>query len=345
MANLPSSKLNGEEKKKETEEGEDEESFLRAMQLVNSVVLPMALQSATELGVFEVLKEAGEGAKLSAKDIASKISSTNPEAPSMLDRILTLFSSHSILHSSLVSDHRLPPTFHRLYSITPVATFFARNSDGVSLGPLMALLQDKIFLHSWSELKDAIREGGIPFNRVYGTHAFEYPKLDSRFNKVFNTAMINHTTLVMKNVLESYKGFEGIKRLVDVGGGLGININLITSKYPYIHGINFDLPHVIQDAPSYPGVEHVGGDMFENVPKGDAIFMKVKFVEAILPKIAETNDAYKTVSQMDVLMMTQNPGGKERSEQEFMDLATAAGFSGIRYECHVNLFWVMEFFK
>jgi len=58
----------------------------------------------------------------------------------------------------------------------------------------------------------------------------------------------------MKNVLESYKGFEGIKRLVDVGGGLGININLITSKYPYIHGINFDLPHVIQDAPSYPGM-------------------------------------------------------------------------------------------
>lgn len=66
--------------------------------------------------------------------------------------------------------------------------------------------------------------------------------------------MINHTTLVMKRVLESYKGFEGIKRLVDVGGGLGINISLITSKYPHIHGINFDLPHVIQDAPSYPGI-------------------------------------------------------------------------------------------
>ena len=148
MANLPNSKLNGEEKK-EKEEREDEESFSRAMQLVGSVVLPMALQSATELGVFEVLKEAGEGAKLSAKDIASKISCTNPQAASMLDRILTLLSSHSILHSSLVSDHRLPPTFHRLYTITPVATFFARNSDGVSLGPWMALIHDKIFLHSW----------------------------------------------------------------------------------------------------------------------------------------------------------------------------------------------------
>ena len=27
------------------------------------------------------------------------------------------------------------------------------------------------------------------------------------------------------------------------------------------------------------GVEHVGGDMFESVPKGDAIFMKVSEYE------------------------------------------------------------------
>ncbi|MQI32294.1 methyltransferase, partial [Escherichia coli] len=149
-------------------------------------------------------------------------------------------------------------------------------------------------------------------------------------------------------VLECYKGFEDIKRLVDVGGGLGVNINLITSKYPHIQAINFDLPHVIEHAPSYPGVEHVGGDMFESVPKGDAIFMKwilhdwsdeyclkllkncydaipadgkVIVLEAVLPVIPETNAAWKAVSQMDVLMMTQNPGGKERSEQEFMELA------------------------
>lgn len=58
----------------------------------------------------------------------------------------------------------------------------------------------------------------------------------------------------MKKILECYKGFEDIKRLVDVGGGLGVNINLITSKYPHIQGINFDLPHVIQHAPSYAGM-------------------------------------------------------------------------------------------
>ncbi|MCI00662.1 caffeic acid 3-O-methyltransferase, partial [Trifolium medium] len=49
MADLPESK---------NEELEDEESFAYAIQLCNSVVLSMALQSATELGVFEVLQKA-----------------------------------------------------------------------------------------------------------------------------------------------------------------------------------------------------------------------------------------------------------------------------------------------
>ncbi|PNX96786.1 caffeic acid 3-O-methyltransferase [Trifolium pratense] len=428
------------------EELQDEESFAYAIQLCNSVVLSMALQSATELGVFEVLQKAGTDVKLSADEIASRLSCTNPDASKMLDRILALLASHSVINCSVLPDQHNFGSFHRFYTMAPVAKFFAPNSDGVSLGPLIALHHDKIFLDSWSQLKDAIREGGVPFNRVHGTHAFEYPSLDSRFNQVFNTAMINHTTIVMKKVLECYKGFDEVKRLVDVGGGLGVNINLITSKYPHIQGINFDLPHVIQHAPSYPGIEHVGGDMFESVPKADAIFMKAtgfpntllvnrsadcqlkekrgskdysfclrftlaviigKFreygcflklpfspmpavgvdkllkvacavaphwilhdwsdeqclkllkncydaipddgkvivLEAVLSIIPENNAAWKFAAQSDVLMMTQNPGGKERTEQEFMDLANGAGFSGIRYECYVHTFWVMEFFK
>ncbi|KAK4858172.1 hypothetical protein QYF36_012200 [Acer negundo] len=54
-------------------------------------------------------------------------------------------------------------------------------------------------------------------------------------------------------------------------------VSLLKLLLPNTHklrGIDFDLPHVIQHAPHYPGVEHVGGYMFESVPKGDAIFMK-----------------------------------------------------------------------
>ena len=68
-------------------------------------------------------------------------------------------------------------------------------------------------------------------------------------------------------------------------------------------------------------------------------------MEAILPTLPETTTADKGVSEMDVLMMTQNPGGKERSQKEFLALATGAGFSGIRFECFVCNFWIMEFYK
>ncbi|GMI97422.1 caffeate O-methyltransferase 1, O-methyltransferase 1, O-methyltransferase 3 [Hibiscus trionum] len=89
-------------------------------------------------------------------------------------------------------------------------------------------------------------EGGVPFDRVHGMHSFEYPRKDPRFNQVFNTAMINHSTLVLNKILDSYNGLERIGCLVDVAGGLGATLRIITSKYPSMKGINFDLPHVIQ---------------------------------------------------------------------------------------------------
>lgn len=104
-------------------------------------------------------------------------------------------------------------------------------------------------------LNDVILEGGIPFNRAYGMTAFEYPGTDQRFNGVFNRAMSHHTTLIMRKILDIYKGFEGLKVLVDVGGGIGVTLNIITSKYPHIKGINYDLPHVLADALSYSGIE------------------------------------------------------------------------------------------
>lgn len=82
---------------------------------------------------------------------------------------------------------------------------------------------------------------------------FEYSGSNPRFNKVFNTAMLNHTTVVMKRILDLYKGFEHLGQLVDVGGGLGVALSLITSRHPNIKGINYDLPQVIKYAPPSPG--------------------------------------------------------------------------------------------
>ncbi|MBA0593573.1 hypothetical protein Gorai_010509, partial [Gossypium raimondii] len=221
-------------------------------------------------------------------------------------------------------------------------------------------------------LKDAVLDGGIPFNKAYGMTAFEYHGTDTRFNKVFNKGMSDHSTITMKKILDTYDGFQGLKTLVDVGGGTGATLSMIVSKYPTIKGINFDLPHVIEDAPSCPGVEHVGGDMFVSVPKGDAIFMKwichdwsdehcAKFLkncyealpdngkvivaECILPDYPDPSLATKLVVHIDCVMLAHNPGGKERTAKEFKALATGAGFQGFQIKCSAFGTNIMEFLK
>ncbi|KAH9317509.1 hypothetical protein KI387_019278, partial [Taxus chinensis] len=162
----------------------------------------------------------------------------------------------------------------RLYGLTPLCKYLVHNKDGLSLAPMLLMDQDKVFIDTWFYLKDAVLEGSQPFTKAHGVHAFDYPAQDQRFNRVFNKAMSEHSTLVMGRVLEIYQGFKDLEELVDVGGGVGSTLNLIVSKHPQIKGVNFDMPHVLGDAPDYPGVTHVGGDMFDSVPPGKTIFMK-----------------------------------------------------------------------
>ncbi|MQM08639.1 hypothetical protein Taro_041496 [Colocasia esculenta] len=352
------------------QEVEDEEACCYAMQLASASILPMTLKAAIELELLEIIKGAGPGAQLSPAEIAAQLPTKNPQAPVMLDRILRVLASYSILTCSLVDGE--DGKVGRRYGLAPVCKYLTRNEDGVSMAALALMNQDKVLMESWYYLKDAVLEGGIPFNKAYGMTAFEYHGTDARFNKVFNAGMSNHSTITMKKILEIYGGFEGINVLVDVGGGIGATLNMIVSKHPTIKGINFDLPHVIADAPSYPGVEHVGGDMFESVPSGDAIFMKwilhdwsdehclkvlmncwkalpaagkVIVMEGILPVAPETTKEAQGLFHVDLIMLAHNPGGKERTEADFESLAKEAGFTGFRKVCTAFNAWIMEFTK
>ncbi|KAJ0453784.1 putative caffeate O-methyltransferase [Helianthus annuus] len=347
--------------------GSNEEHYVYAMQLVTSTSLTMVLMNVIKLKVLEAIAEAGPDARLTAHEIVSRLKISNQDAPDMVDRMLRLLASYSIV-TCTKGVHESRPI--RVYGLTPVAKYFIPDEDGASLGALLELAQDKVLIDGWIKLKDSVVEGGVPFERNNGVTTFEFGALDARFNNVFNTAMLNHTTIVMKRILECYDGFDGLKHVVDVGGGLGTTINMIVSKHPTIKGINFDLPHVTQHAPLYPGVEHVGGDMFQRVPQGDAIFMKwilhdwsddhcvkllknchkalpvdgkVIIAEAILPFVPDTSSSVKVSTQLDAVMMTHYHGGKERTEDEFLALATGAGFMGLERNVSLATFGSWNF--
>ncbi|GKA66063.1 caffeic acid 3-O-methyltransferase-like protein [Tanacetum coccineum] len=205
---------------------DSEEQFAYAMQLVTSISLPMVLLNATKLKVLVTIAKAGPNVGLSAHEIASHLSISNQNAREMLDRMLCSAD--------------LP-----LYSRSARATF------SCSQAYLVICLGFKV--------EEAVLEGGTPFDKVHGTSGFEYMGLDARFNKIFNKAMVDTSIIVIKEVLNCYHGFENLKSLVDIGGGLGITLNMIISKHPKIKGINLDLPHE---------------ETCLNLPQGEAIFMK-----------------------------------------------------------------------
>ncbi|XP_073064224.1 caffeic acid 3-O-methyltransferase-like [Primulina eburnea] len=347
---------------------EEEASFLFAMQLASASVLPNVLKVALELDLLELMKSKGPDAFISPSELVAEIPTNNPEAHNMVDRILRLLAGYSILNCKVKT---LPDGgIERLYSLAPVCKFYTKNDDGVSLAPLLIMNQDRVHLETWCHLKDAILEGGVPFEKAYKMNPFEYQGTDPRFNKVFNSAMSNSATIFMKKILDTYEGFKGLGTLVDVGGGIGVSLRMILSKHPTIKAINFDLPHVVRDAPSYAGVEHMGGDMFVRVPKGDAIFMKwilhdwsdthclkiLKRCHEALPNKGKIIVVERILSetpgegqinnfQVDVVMLAYNPGGKERTEKEFHALAKQAGFKESRTVCCALPLSVMEFYK
>lgn len=130
-----------------TTEEEEDGHRQYAMQLVSASVLPMVLKSALELGVLEIIEKAGAEALLSPSEIAAHLPTHNPDAHSILDRVLRLLASHSILTCSLVTNPH--GRLHRLYGLAPVAKYFIPHKDGPSLALYACALQNKVILDTW----------------------------------------------------------------------------------------------------------------------------------------------------------------------------------------------------
>ena len=92
-----------------------------------------------------------------------------------------------------------------------------------------------------------------PFTNAHGMNQFEYMKSHPTFLVTFKKMMTATSAKLVPLLLSKYHGFEGVRRLVDVGGSSGVILAGIVQKYPHIHAINFDLPEVVATNTSLPG--------------------------------------------------------------------------------------------
>ncbi|MED6109451.1 hypothetical protein PIB30_033737 [Stylosanthes scabra] len=114
-------------------------------------------------------------------------------------------------------------------------------------------------------------------------------------NKIFNDAMESDSRLVSKLLLDDKckRVFEGLKSLVDVGGGTGTIAKAVAKSFPGLECTVLDLSHVIAGLEGSDNLKYIGGDMFELIPPSDAILLKAACSILIRSDLDKCTESYK----------------------------------------------------
>ncbi|XP_048621830.1 acetylserotonin O-methyltransferase-like [Brassica napus] len=155
--------------------------------------------------------------------------------------------------------------------------------DGKSMAPMLLLESSQEMLAPWLKLSSTISSpiNGLvpPFDAVHGKELWSFAKDNPRHSELINEAMACEARRVVPLVAGACHGlFDGVAMVVDVGGGTGDTMAILVKEFPWIKGINFDLPHVVEVVQVLDNVENVGGNMFDSIPACDAVFIKVRFI-------------------------------------------------------------------
>nr|QAX90923.1 caffeic acid O-methyltransferase [Catalpa bungei]QAX90962.1 caffeic acid O-methyltransferase [Catalpa bungei] len=305
-----------------------------------------AVKCAIELGLPDVLEN--HGGPMTLSQLSATVGCPIPA----LRRLLRFLTHNGIFKKELnLSKSQDPESSY--YSQTALSRLLTRDK----MAPFVLLQADPPKVQYIGLTANDLKAGkgsGLDNLACSEDMMWNY-ELDPAYDKLFHDFLTYHAKIATTALIDyCQEVFEGIGCLVDVGGHEGMAIGLLVKAFPWIRGINFDLPDVIAGASAIDGVEHVGGNMFQSVPKADAVMLmwilhdwsdnlcidilkkckeavpadtgKVIIVEAVIDE--EGGDEYTSARlAMDITMMTVTTKGKERTYKEWAHLLNAAGFS------------------
>ncbi|XP_038887211.1 acetylserotonin O-methyltransferase-like [Benincasa hispida] len=237
---------------------EEEEAKIQIYKYVFDFAEAAAIKCAIELKIADAVESHGRSITL------SQISSALNCSPPLLFRIMRFFVRRIFKEE----------TTARSYSQTPLSHML------ITVAPLLVLENSPTIVESWHNLSarlknnDSTSDLSVPFEVAHGKGIWSYAATNLEFNRMFNEGLgCNARVITLPTILESCGDiFNGIGSLVDVGGGNGTTLSILVKAFPWMKGINFDLPNFVSTSEEYNGVEHVAGNMLHFVPNADAAF-------------------------------------------------------------------------
>ncbi|KAG6688744.1 hypothetical protein I3842_11G140000 [Carya illinoinensis] len=238
----------------ETTEGRNQ-ARLAIMELSNMISVPMSLNAIVCLNVPDAIWQGGSNSPISSSQILARVlPSQNSADPENLQRILRMLTSYGVF-----TEHHSPndSNSERKYSLTEIGKTLVTDGEGLSYAPYVPQHHQDALFGAWPLVHEAVVDpASEPFVKANGVSAYTYYGKKPEMNGLMQKAMSGVSVPFMKAVLEGYDGFEGVERLVDVGGSAGDCLRMILGKHPNVReGINFDLPEVVAKAPIIPDAD------------------------------------------------------------------------------------------
>ncbi|HET7338845.1 MAG TPA: methyltransferase [Candidatus Dormibacteraeota bacterium] len=237
----------------------------------------------------------------------------------------------------------------------PTAISDAFRADRPGLRNTTMMLSEEAY-HTWADVLYTLETGSPAFERRYGKPRWEMLAESPEASRDFNAAMVEVTRRVAAEFLAAYD-FDGVDTVADIAGGTGALLSAILVAHPHVHGILFDLPAGVVEAPAAmkaagvaDRVTIVEGSFFDPVPAGADLYLlksiihdwddepatailkscaavmekhaRLVLIERDMPEHA-TPDALSTL--MSDLNMMVVLGGRERTDDEYAALLADAG--------------------
>lgn len=213
----------------------------------------------------------------------------------------------------------------------------------------------------WTELEYSVRTGRSAFERVHGMDKWEYGRRHPDDGAIFDRMLAVNRADRWEGLASAWD-FSRSKVVVDIGGGYGHVLIRGLQSMPSLQGILYDLPHVVSRAAELVeagGVldrcRLVGGSFFEHVPAGDIYLLSDvlhdwpdddarAILQACRASMTSTSrllimetllipcEVSRPVAMMDLTMLVEFGGGRQRTLEEFQELLATADLEIERVE-------------
>jgi hypothetical protein len=280
----------------------------------------------------------------SARSAADLASATGAH-PASLNRVLRLLASRGIFRFRPDGRYEQTDLSFGLCSSSPISlrNFAILNGDGSQW-------------QAWGNLLDSVMTGQSAFAAVHGSGLYDFLKAHPDAAAVFDAAITDRARQENAIVRDAYQWSAGT--IVDIGGGQGSLLAAILAKAPDARGILFEVPHVAEAAKRFLGecgllsrCDVVAGDAVTFVPPGGDIYLMRRVLHGmsddraagvlqnchaamgaeslllIIEHVLAPDNAPSWGQMLDVQMLVLNPGGKERTRQEFEGLLQSVGLA------------------